>query len=594
MHLIPIFSILALTGTVVHAAPAKTPIDDVKLANLLQASTNQSARLSGGGPYRKIGAPASLGDTPIGDTQLNASIEKMASGKFDASERANAREVAIHDRRRDNRLAKRSQWEHPGDIPITVINATPYRWHRLFAKSYQLDGWNTRWPKYIEPGQSVVHGVMGKDAIWKSHDQGDNAGEVSYEIIGASHHMAFEILYKKTSVSTFKIHVQFLEGLATKTSPKHDKILIGDDKSTWLPRSDDNHNFADAGCSFLIAGEEGNFTSTTDWYKPDQGGWMQDLLPFIGDVPLRNIVMPRSHHAALDMTKDGHKLKGISNHPGQSVTQNRPVQQQLSEEGVRVLDERVYHSNRNGFHHAHMKPPAGGGTGHGTWGRKIPDVIQAINDFQDANPGELIIWDFHANTFDFDRKNEPFSQELKNEFYELLKKGLKYVARLPEMDDYTELTLNDLVKHGKSAVILRFHGWSGLPSPKEGFVDIMNFPTTGRWSDRYGTSAVYQDQTKQMAELAGRDKPLFEMQFLRTLALLDAISLPGGLGLVDMARQFMTSFRYGLWNEMTDEKYPNWLSMDNFDGGEVKQFVIAMNKCLVAQQCGKWTGKSRF
>ena len=593
MHLFPLLSILALTGTVAHAAPVKTPVDDVELATLLQ-STNQSARLSGGGPYRKKGAPASPRENFIGDTQLNEYTEKMTSEKFNASKRANAREMEVNDRRRDNTLTERGQWQHPGDIPITVINATPYKWHRLFAKSYQLDGWDNLWPKYIEPGQSIVYNVMGEDGYFRSFDQSDNSGEVSYEIVGTSSHMAFEIKYKKTSASTFNVHVQLLEGLATKTSPKHDKILIGDDHSTWLPRSDDNNNFGDAGCSFLIAGKEGNFTSTTDWYEPDQGGWMQDLLPFIGDVPLRNIVMPRSHHAALDMTKDGHKLKGISNHPGQSVTQSRPIQQQLSEEGVRVLDERVYHSDRNGFHHAHMKPPDGGGTGHGTWGRDIPEVIQAINDFQDANPGELIIWDFHANTFDFDRKNNPFSQELRDEFYDLLKSGLKHLARLPEMDDYTELTLNELIKDGKSAVILRFHGWSGLPSPKEGFVDIMNFPTTGRWSDRYGTSEVYQDQKKQMAELAGRDKPLFEMQFLRTLSLLDAVSLPGGLGLVDMARQFMTSFRYGLWNEMTDEKYPNWLSMDNFEGGEVKQFVIAMNKCLVARQCGDWTRQRRF
>ncbi|KAG5923646.1 hypothetical protein E4U42_004892, partial [Claviceps africana] len=67
------------------------------------------------------------------------------------------------------------------DTHVSLINATPYRWHLTFNSSYQLRDWDSAWPAYVVPGASVTvrarnrgHGV-GKSAS-------DSAGEVTYEL----------------------------------------------------------------------------------------------------------------------------------------------------------------------------------------------------------------------------------------------------------------------------------------------------------------------------------------------------------------------------------------------------------------------------
>lgn len=478
----------------------------------------------------------------------------------------------------------------PGDIQIAVINATPYRWRRVDVHNYQLAGWGnpgkeykSRWPQFIEPGQSRQYQVANRKNVWKNKD---DAGEVTYALEGTDEPMSFEIRFKMTSINTFQAHVQFREELTTKTTKKGERILIGSEKTARVPVGANM-----GGCSFHIAGKEGDFTSTTDWNHPDLGGWMQDLLPAIGDYPLKEIVMPRSHHAALDTAEDGHYLKGASLLTGQSVTQNLPIGQQLSAEGVRILDERVYYSEDRGFIHAHMKPSRKTGYKIGSVGRKTIDVIKAINDFNDANPGELIIWDFHPLTFDFTRKNADFSPERRQEFYDMLKNNLKHLVQLPKLSDYSKLTLNDLIGNGTSAVILRFNEWEGLPGAEEGFVNTRNFRVDDHWSQKYNSIEVYLDQ-KAHLEGSSRHGVAHGTQFIRSL-LPTQMYIPSDMTLVLMARELMTWVRFQLWNILTGEMYPNWITLDGFEGGEAKGFIIAMNKCFVARQCGDWVESNR-
>lgn len=570
MRATTLLSVFTFIGATVQAAPFNTILPNDKTKDTLQA-INSSVH--------------------IGRAELSSPFESGAAAKDDY--------FVLEKRARLPTMVVEHGDAQPGDIKIALINATPYRWKRVDIHNYQLEGWGnpgdkewrSRWPEMIQPGESHQYQVFTrKGSSFRYRAKEDCAGEVTYELQGTEKPMSFEIQFKMLGFNTYEVHAEFREELNTKTANKGERILIGNQKSAGMTVE---ASAAWGGCSFHIAGREGDFTSTKDWNRPDHGGWMQDLLSVIGDYPLKEIVMPRSHHAALDTTKNGHEPTKLSPFAGQSVTQTLPIHQQLSAEGVRILDERVHYSKEKGFLHAHMTPvrvPLY--ELRGSFGRRLDEVIEAINDFQDANPGELIIWDFHYDTYNFDDKNKAFSLGLRKKLYSLLKTKLKHLARLPELDDYTELTLNDLIGNGKSAVICRFDRWEGVPSAKEGFVTTDNFPVNDRWSAKYDVVGVFEDQFNHLRG-AARHGTAHGTQFLRTLPMPHVAYIPEGMTLVLMAREFMTWFRFQFWNVLTHEKYPNWLTMDGFEGGEVKGFFIAMNKCFVAQQCGDWTGTPR-
>jgi hypothetical protein len=324
-----------------------------------------------------------------------------------------------------------------------------------------------QWPEYIEPGQAVNHQVWTYRGFG---DIGDTAGEVTYRIEGPSARMAFEVRYKARGHWGGSLHVQFKDNLETDMTGKRMSLDIG-------------FNQMPGGSSFFLAGKEGNLTSSANWNNDDadKAGWMQSLLPELGRFPLREIILPRSHHAALE--DDNFSAKNFGSVKANTVTQVQPIGRQLRREGARVLDTRVMKYDGK-FYEAH------GTYRHLRWygglGETLETVIDEINAFNAKYPGELIIWDFSHETWSKGQRFGKLSRDERNELYNLLLNRLKNRAVLPQEKDITLLPLDGFIKDRTSSVILRFHeNWrratpDTFPGAKEGFIRRRHFPVLGR------------------------------------------------------------------------------------------------------------------
>lgn len=148
----------------------------------------------------------------------------------------------------------------------------------------------------------------------------DPAGEVVYHTMGTKNPMYFMVKSSNKGKDTVKIHL--LGEFKTKFHPKISEL------------SHDWHERYIEGINFVIAGKEGEFVSSI---APVQ--WMQRLLPEIGHVTLRDIVIPRSHHAGMWKVKE---IDFVGATYGNTIMQLEDLEFQLTEGGARVLDVRPH------------------------------------------------------------------------------------------------------------------------------------------------------------------------------------------------------------------------------------------------------------
>lgn len=473
-----------------------------------------------------------------------------------------------------------SPWyRHKGfDTCITLTNATPYRWRKGFSHSYQMDRW-ARWPDFIEPGEAFTNAVRHKVGLYHK----DTAAEVVYHLEGTDRPTSFMVEFRKGG--KHKIWVRFLEELETANLPKGAEIDLG-----WHKRPD--------GQFFLLAGKEGDFISTNG---PD--GWMQSMMEDIGDVSLAEIVMGRSHHSG-SYVSDVVRLAQT----GTTQCQTKDISHQLREGGVRVMDMRLARwwdkAGKSLFYEVHGAMLGGW---HGSRGATYDEIIEAINKFNDDVPGELIIFDVHAEAFvykEYDYLKLKASD--RADFYDFLKQKLKHRLELPETEDYTKLPVKDFIGDGKSAVIIRIDqswidkdGADSFPGAHEGFVTSANFPLISRWSDTDSIERLREDQLSNMrkhrqgpTDLKRKPRTFFDMQWLLTLQGLSNFAPQWSVVQLNRREAWVSLFHHA-WSAFTVDQYPSWLTVDAVREGEFKSIVMAMNKCFVARACGDWTKKER-
>ena len=480
-------------------------------------------------------------------------------------------------------LPQDEQATMPGDTNIALINGTPYRWRRVYSHEYQMRFW-FQWPEYIEPGQAITHRAWTHRG-WG--DVGDTGGEIIYALEGVKSHMSFEVQYRAIDgMLGFEARIHFKGDLETDTTKKSGLAQLA---SRSMP----------GGSSFLLAGKEGSLISSVSWGEEDEdnASWMQSLLPDLGHFPLKEIIMARSHHAALE--DDKFTVRNVGAIKENTVTQIHPVDHQLRVDGIRVLDTRVM-NYKGEFYEAH-------GTfmndaWYGARGEKLEEVVRQINRFNKEHPGELIIWDFHWENWSSERGYHDLTAEDRTRLFRLLK-GIKHLANITttrEDDDITALPLADFIGNKTSSVIIRFHKkWKtvtgdAFPGSREGFFTSDNFPVQDSWSNEYDLYKMTNDQLQKLGEhRLHRNAPLFDQQWLRTLTGVNTLLIPDNMGLIQLGRTAMVTLREHLWNRMTDETYPNWITVDSVDGGEMRGLLKAMNRCFVIRDCGNWVKKPR-
>ncbi|KAG9251236.1 uncharacterized protein F5Z01DRAFT_663639 [Emericellopsis atlantica] len=509
-------------------------------------------------------------------------------------------------------VARRKHSDHLSTAYLTLMNGTPYNWQRNYSHSYQMVGWKQESPLSVKAGEAVQFLIQPSEGLFDRST--DSAGELVYHLEGTSTPMAFELKYRHNKQKyRWEAQITFRGDLMSSQAKKGATTMIGNSHTWFVPPSLPG---AYGGTAFLLAGTETDgFISTTGVDKADgDAGWMHNMLPQIGQKSLREVIVPRSHHAALNVANS--TRLGVLGIEKYAVTQTRSLAEQLRRDGVRVLDTRVAkiypRAHRNSsfpdalFAEFHgIKSDAGL---QGMAGDTLPHIIDAINHFNEEYPGELIIWEFHQETFVHDGRvssslataiTRDLDDQERMEVFDMLKRNLKHRVDLPAIaegvDDYTQIPLERFIGDGKSAVLVIFaDGWmhavseKGIPFAKEGMITRSKFPYTGQWADTDQIAKMTRNQLTQLKRLRLQPKDkLFDLQWILSMGPSTFLRM-SGKDLITMARQSMVEFRKWVWMYMTTERYPNWVTLDGLENGEMKTWAMAANLCFVARKCGDW------
>ncbi|RSL66912.1 hypothetical protein CEP54_003453 [Fusarium duplospermum] len=457
---------------------------------------------------------------------------------------------------------------------ITLINATPYSWYRGHIHSYQMISWELNWPKLIEPGQTVrVTSSVEHMAPW------DAGGEVVYHLEGVSKPASFEIRRRtpRNKDYVFKgdlpneISVRYLENLSTTNTPKGTvKKLRWQD---WPGTS-----------QWILAGKEGDFISD------DTGpGWMQENIDQIGKIPLRELAVPRSHHAGMYKLGEVFGFGSIYN----TLTQYKDLTYQMKEGGVRVIDIRPFlNYGKKGYKVYESHGSIVGGKWHGGLGVSLEDMINQVNDFNDKYPGELIIWDIHPNQALVrhpDGLVEKMSEGHRAVMYKEFKR-LRHRVQVPDHGDLTMWPLEKFVANQTSGVLIRAHrDWrkdESWPGGARGFVTEDSFPVHQIWANSADATGLVKATIKDLKERkTKRTSTLFFADWILTKKGFDNVL--GTKFIAQMAVMAYKAMFYELWESLSRDRYPNWIATDGIQSSESKTFAMVINHCLAAGRCGK-------
>ncbi|KAJ4327312.1 hypothetical protein N0V84_002210 [Fusarium piperis] len=467
-----------------------------------------------------------------------------------------------------------AKWDNwPAEI--TLINATPYRWTKGHTHSYQLVSWDLNWPNHIEPGQTVrVTTSTEAMSPW------DAAGEVVYHLEGVSKPASFEIR-RRTPPSKNRIFggglpnelsVTYRENLETLKRPKKSVNML----KWWdFPGS----------CQWVLAGKEGDFIAD------DAGpGWMSERMDHIGQIPLRELAIPRSHHAGMYKMNEAFGLGSLYN----TITQYKDLTYQLTEGGVRVIDIRPFLKyGKRGYETWESHGSIFGGKWHGGLGVTLKDMVDQVNAFNEKHPGELIIWDIHPSQALVRRHAEGTVVQMSegdraimyNEF-----KRLKHRLEVPNGRDLTQWPLERFVGNKTSGVLIRTRReWredESWPGGSEGFVTEANFPVHQLWANSPDTPGLIDATVKDLKERkTDRSSTLFFADWILTQQGFDVAF--GNKFIAEMAITTYKAMFYELWEALTMDRYPNWIATDGIRSNELKSFAMAINHCLAGGRCGK-------
>lgn len=470
--------------------------------------------------------------------------------------------------------ARRRGWypivQNVDETWMVLINATPYMWKRGYIHQYQMPEWLSDCPEYILPGESVS--VWIRPASGPFH-WADSGAEVEYHLMGPSKPASFRASFKNTHPGS--LGIQFREELFSVNNLKDSKHDLGVNK---FP----------GGSAFILAGTEGEFISNDPPID-----WMQCMLSELSDVPLRKMLLPRSHHSGM-----WKRFRAVGfGQQANTMTQSIHLRDQLGDGGIRVLDLRPVRIGDD-FHESH-----GGlvlGDFHGLLGASLSEMIDVVNDFNRQYPGELIIWDVHGDeAWNGDRGYHPLSQRDREALYAQLLR-LEHRMSFPDNDtDVSQWPLERFIGNRSSAVIVNLdETWrqkdgDRFPGSKQGFVTGRNFPLTHQWSNAGRVRDMVRDQVDKFHQVRQTpDSPVHIADWVITQKGLEA-ALPTQ-SILEMAAPAWRSLFEDLWRQSTSETYPNWVGVDNVRGNQHKSLIMAMNHCLVAKKCGEMRGKVKM
>ncbi|KAG6088757.1 hypothetical protein E4U15_005169 [Claviceps sp. LM218 group G6] len=476
------------------------------------------------------------------------------------------------------------------DTHISLVNATPYRWHMISNSSYRLHEWDLYWPLHISPGETVT--VRVNNIPHRQLPSKDAVGEVTYEIEGTRQPASFQVQYR--SGMHHRVWVQFRDQLRTLNTAVNSEHYLGlDNVIGAMGDLLGGANYLLGGVGFVLAGKEGDFLSQDG---PRQ--WMQAQLDEIGDLPLRSIALPRSHNSG--MWLPSHRI-GFGQ-PENCLTQSKSIYDQVRTGGVRVIDFHPLLLKNLRYHSA-----TGFWLGpryHGLKGPELRLMIDQLNRFMWEYPGELFIWDLSFADARSARRHYKMLNDggdLKRLHEELKLIRHRLDLRYLHKQDITlrplkEFISPELKKTGRSTVIIRVPStWAktGIFPAKEGFISEDYFPLS---SHRIKNGEIGQFVKDHVAALKAarpsRMALMYNMAWFRAVPILEVLSMRPSLH--EFSKIAWPGFYTDIWSNLSDTTYPNMVSMDNIHGSALKAMVMVINKCFVARKCGSLGGMVKW
>lgn len=433
---------------------------------------------------------------------------------------------------------------------ITLVNATNSNWRKTNQHSYQMNTWD--FPDIIPARSTQTVYVEWDQGIFAT--QSDDAGEVNYTLEGTSE-LSFQVQAKATNGFELKIYFVNIE---TNGNPKGSTISLG-----W------NH---DGYVSFILAGEENNYTST----KSKQNSWMQDNLSLLGDKQLKDICITGSHDSGMSVFSSGTAGAFECN----TLTQNCSILQQLLF-GARYFDIRPVISGGQYYtgHYSHI----GNVTWQGANGQSIQSIISDINSFT-SNNQELVVLNLsHSlNTDVGNNSYRPFTQsEWEQLFIQLSTiNNLFKIENNPNVD-LTSLTLNKFIHHASAVVIVVEETVDLGNRQGQGFYLYKNFNVYNSYADTNDLQKMADDQLSKMKEQARKN--YFLLSWTLTQDNTEAVTCSIGIAssIKDLANQANQSLIRMLYPNVSSSEFPNIIYTDDIVNSESAALAMAINHTIL-------------
>lgn len=421
---------------------------------------------------------------------------------------------------------------------ITVVNSTPYNWERTL---YNSDGENGHWtfPERIKAGTSVN--------VYVEFDYGNTFREVRYRISGAKYDDYIHI-YLKTKKYGKTINVLYkLDAQNVKSDKRYD---LGFEH--------------DGIVSLIIVGDHSNFLCNSAEWAMD---WMHRFLPWIGDIPLHQLVITGSHDAGMGLV--GHTTLFVDDCAVR--TQNHLIGKQL-QYGTRYFDIRplLRDGQYNTGHYSKV-----GDTHIGGDGQSIKSIIDDINNFTAGSRKELIILDVsHDLNIETD---ESFTHDEWDALIDQLS-GINFLYDGPRYDP-KNLTLNDLIKETSQVMILV--DGSHLPAVflPAGFIPSYVFDIYTDFANTNDFGTMKHDQFQKMQNHSWDN--YFLLSWILTQSLWQqgncSANIVGASSIVDLGKFANQNLPGSLFNKTSFLKYPNIILIDAIDDNNSALMAMAIN-----------------
>ncbi|KAL2155771.1 hypothetical protein VTH82DRAFT_513 [Thermothelomyces myriococcoides] len=464
---------------------------------------------------------------------------------------------------------------------ITVVNLTPHRIRLESTHSYQMDTFEFG---DVPQGRARQNRIKYR-GTWST---GDDAGEAYYAIDGTD--------------KTFVLRVK------TYASEPDPRRVVLDLSGMDLGQREYVFPGGETAVSLVVTGSSRFGFQASLRHGP--GNWMKSLYDVIGDRPIRHLVMPGTHDAA--MSKITNKIINIGSEPN---TQNQGINiyDQLRA-GSRWFDLRIgsVHDNNDvainkGFWAMHLNDEMAS-IAIGNTGESLDEIIDEINRFTDENPGEVIFLPIRYLVGRYERPDRGailWSADVVNDFFAKLR-GIK--NRCPDLEgDFQNRKASYFMdrNEGRGCVIPLLNGHldhDGVPreSPGDGIYDMGRvISVNDHWSNKMHASDMAPDQINnwRSATRGAGESDYDRLMIAQWLVTPDAVAATA-YSLQSFAIEPANPSLY--WagvNGMDPEHWPNVLLVDYIGvqqqdrwawdqlSAELYTLAIGLNLYMISENC---------